>query len=301
MKFSPKYTAKIPFGLFFALLLFSCKAQQVQSTDFTPEFAFTKGIEGPAVDKNGNLYAVNFQEQGTIGIVDASGKGSVFVTLPEGSTGNGIRFDKTGNMFIADYTGHNVLQIKKDSKNVTVWAHNPNMSQPNDLAIAPNGTIYLSDPNWAENTGRIWMVNEDKKIILLEENMGTANGIEVSPDGKNLYVNESVQRKVWRYDINTDGSVSNKTKFLSFEDFGMDGMRCDSKGNLYITRYDKGTVAIVSPEGEIIKEVKLKGKKPSNITFGGQNGKTCFVTMADRGCFESFPALHEGNYFNQVH
>jgi len=168
------------------------------------------------------------------------------------------------------------------------------MSQPNDLAIAPNGTIYLSDPNWAESTGRLWMVNASKEIILLEDNMGTTNGIEVSPDGKKLYVNESVQRNVWQYDINTDGTLSNKTKFMAFDDFGMDGMRCDVKGNLYITRYDKGTVVIVSPDKKIIKEVQLTGKKPSNITFGGANGKTCFVTMADRGCFETFQALNPG-------
>lgn len=301
MKFSHKAFSNILIGIIFLSLLFSCKAQITQSHDFTPEFDFTKGIEGPAVDKKGNLYAVNFQEEGTIGIVDASGNGSIFVTLPEGSTGNGIRFDQAGNMYVADYTGHNVLQIKMDTKEISIWAHNSEMSQPNDLAIAANGTIYLSDPNWAEGTGRIWMVNSDRKIILLEENMGTTNGIEVSPDGSKLYVNESVQRTVWQYDINKDGGLAHKTRFIDFDDFGMDGMRCDMMGNLYITRYDKGTVAIVSPAGKLIKEVKLKGKKPSNITFGGQNGKTCFVTMADRGCFESFTALFKGNYYNLVH
>ena len=91
-----------------------------------------------------------------------------------------------------------------------------------------------------------------------------------------------------------DGSIANKSKFTNYEDFGMDGMRCDRKGNLYVTRYDKGTVAIVSPKGQLINEVQLKGKKPSNITFGGKKGKTCFVTMADRGCFEKFEALNPG-------
>lgn len=279
----------------------SCKAQKIQSTDLLPEWTFTKGIEGPAVDKEGNLYAVNFREQGTIGVVAGNGNATIFVTLPEGSTGNGIRFGHEGDMYIADYTGHNVLQIKKGSKEVSVWAHNPEMSQPNDLAIAPNGTIYLSDPNWAESTGRIWMVDPSKEIILLEENMGTTNGIEVSPDGKKLYVNESMQRTVWQYDIKPDGSVYNKRKFLEFGDFGMDGMRCDMMGNLYITRYEKGTVAVVSPEGKIIDEIQLKGKNPSNITFGGPDGKTCFVTLADRGCFEKFEAPYRGAYYNRIH
>lgn len=300
-----KFLIKIVFSILCLVgpngVIFSCAAQQIKSKDFTSEFLFTKGIEGPAVDKDGNLYAVNFKEQGTIGVVDQKGNGSIYIKLPKGSIGNGIRFDLDGNMFIADYVGHNVYKIKKGSKEPIVWVNNPNMSQPNDLAIAPNGTLYLSDPNWAENTGRLWMVSPSKNVQLLKDNMGTTNGIEVSPDGKRLYVNESIQRNVWRYDIQEDGTIGNKTKLLSFKDFGMDGMRCDEKGNLYITRYGKGTVIIVSPEGEILDEIWLKGKNPSNITFGGKNGKTCFVTMADRGCFEKFKALHKGNYYNKVH
>jgi sugar lactone lactonase YvrE len=296
-----KYFSNLVFNPFFGLssllLLTSCKAQQIDSRDFTSEFAFTKGIEGPAVDREGNLYAVNFKEEGTIGIVNGKGDGKVYLKLPGTSVGNGIRFDREGNMYIADYVGHNVFRVKKGTKDPEVYAHDPNMSQPNDLAIAPNGLIYLSDPNWKDGTGRIWLVNADRAIVLLEERMGTTNGIEVSPDGTKLYVNESVQRQVWRYDINPDGSLSNKSSFITFEDFGMDGMRCDRKGNLYITRYDKGTVVVVSPDKKIIKEVLLKGKKPSNITFGGKNGKTCFVTMADRGCLESFPALFPGAHF----
>ncbi|MBT8292727.1 MAG: SMP-30/gluconolactonase/LRE family protein, partial [Eudoraea sp.] len=88
---------------------------------------------------------------------------------------------------------------------------------------------------------------------------------------------------------------------ISFTDFGLDGMRCDMEGNLYLTRYDKGTVAIVSPEGKILEEVLLKGKKPSNIAFGGDKGLDCFVTMADRGCFETFEALSPGSYYSKIH
>ncbi|MEO9891928.1 SMP-30/gluconolactonase/LRE family protein [Aurantibacter sp.] len=295
------FLIKIPFGLLSLCFIISCKAQNIKSNHFTTEFSFTKGIEGPAVNAKGELFAVNFKEEGTIGIVDSNGIGSVYVHLPEGSIGNGIRFDQNDNMFIADYKGHNVLYVENGTKEVTIWAHNNDMSQPNDLAIAPNGTIYLSDPNWAESTGKVWMVNKSKEIVLLAQNLGTVNGIEVSPDGKKLYINESIQRNIWEYNINDDGTISNKEKFLSFTDFGMDGMRCDAEGNLYITRYDKGKVIIVSPAKKILKEVQLKGKKPSNITFGGPDGKTCYVTMADRGCFETFQALNPGAYYKKIH
>ncbi|HMB62107.1 MAG TPA: SMP-30/gluconolactonase/LRE family protein [Eudoraea sp.] len=278
----------------------SCNTREIRSSDFTPEFSFTKGIEGPAVNAEGTLFAVNFEKEGTIGMVDKDGKGEIYVTLPEGSIGNGIRFDKSGNMFVADYLGHKVYRFKKDLKNPEIWAQDSTMNQPNDLAISPDGTLYLSDPNWSEGTGQLWMVTPQRELVLLETGMGTTNGIEVSRDAKNLYVNESVQRMIWKYDIQEDGSVTNKTAFLSFEDFGLDGMRCDTQGNLYLTRYDKGTVLIVSPGAQILHEVQLTGKKPSNIAFGGKDGKTCFVTMADRGCVEQFKAPYPGSYFSRV-
>ncbi len=280
-------------------MFLACQGPSVK--DLLPENTFTPGMEGPAVDKDGNLYAVNYAEQGTIGVVTPDGRAKTFVTLPKGSIGNGIRFGADGTMYIADYTGHNVLRVAPGSQEVTVYAHNPEMSQPNDLAIAPNGTIYLSDPNWKAGTGTLYYVTADRQIKVLQDGMGTVNGIEVSPDGRFLYVGESEQRKVWHFTIGPDGQVTQKTLFLSFPDFGLDGMRCDAKGNLYITRYGKGTVLIVSPTGKTLKEIPLKGKKPSNIAFGGPKGKTCYVTLADRGCFEYFTALNPGRFYAQIH
>ena len=118
--------------------------------------------------------------------------------------------------------------------------------------------------------------------------MGTTNGIEVSPDDKLLYVNESVQRKVWVYDIQSDGSLARKRLLIEFPDYGLDGMRCDVDGNLYITRHGKGTVAVVSPAGKLLREVDVLGRKPTNVCFGGVDGRTCYVTEADKGRIVQF-------------
>lgn len=265
-----------------------------ETTDLLPEGTFTNGIEGPATDKAGNLYAVNYGKEGTIGIVRPDGSHECFVVLPEGSTGNGIRFNQAGDMLVADYTAHNILKVDMKTKKISVYAHEPKMNQPNDIALAPGGNLYASDPDWPNQKGQLWLVNPDGKVTLLESNMGTTNGIEVSPDGRKLYVNESAQLNVWAYDIQPDGTLSNKTLFHTFEGFGMDGMRCDTEGNLYLCRYDKGTVAMLSPEGELIREIRLKGEKPSNITFGGPDNRRCFVTLQDRGCFETFIAEFPG-------
>ncbi|WP_369820300.1 SMP-30/gluconolactonase/LRE family protein [Tenacibaculum sp. SG-28] len=171
------------------------------------------------------------------------------------------------------------------SKVISIFAKDSTANQPNDIAIAPNGIIYASDPNWKNNTGNLWRVTEEKGFELIESNMGTTNGICVSPDGKKLYVNESIQRKVWVYDLLSNGDVANKKEFTSFSDFGLDGMRCDANGNVFITRFGKGTVVVLSPKGDVLYEIELIGQKPSNITFSNTYD-TCYVTMADRGCIE---------------
>jgi sugar lactone lactonase YvrE len=251
------------------------------ATPLTATNTFTSGIEGPACDFAGNIFAVNFKAQHTIGRTTPDGVSEVFVTLPGASIGNGIRFDADGKMYVADYTGHNVLRIDPATRKISVFAHEPKMNQPNDLAIAPNGTFYASDPNWAEKTGQLWRIDTDGTVTRLAENMGTTNGIEVSPDGKNLYVNESVQRNVWVFDIQPDGSLTNKTLLKKFPDHGFDGMRCDVDGNLYITRYGKGTVVVLSPAGKILREIDVLGSKPSNLCFGGPDGRTVYVTEVE--------------------
>jgi len=268
----------------FVLLFISCD-KQLESSDFTEEGSFTDGIEGPATDHRGNIYAVNFEEQGTIGKITANGESSVFVKLPNGSIGNGIRFGETNQMFVADYINHNILEIDLSSKKIEIFANELKANQPNDIAISPNKTLYASDPNWSNNTGKLWKISKEKGFELLEKEMGTTNGIEVSPDGKKLYVNESVQRKIWVYDIIDNGFIANKQEFIAFEDFGLDGMRCDRKGNIYVCRYEKGTIAVISPTGKLLREIKLKGKKPTNITFSNDYMK-CYITIADRGCIE---------------
>jgi gluconolactonase len=255
---------------------------------------FTRGIEGPGCDGEGNVYAVNFGKEGTIGKVNpGTGRGDVFVTLPGKSVGNGIVFDRRGRMYVADYVGHNVLRVDMKTGKVEVFAHAA-MNQPNDLAVAPDDTLYASDPDWANSKGQVWKVTTAGEITRVAADMGTTNGIEVSPDGKWLYVNESVQRNVWKFPIGPDGSLGEKQLIRRFPDFGFDGMRCDVKGNLYICRHGKGTVVVMTPEGQILHEVDVLGKMPTNVCFGGPDGKTVYVTEVEHTRLVRFRALEPG-------
>jgi len=86
-----------------------------KSSNLTQVHSFTSGAEGPAVDKDGNLYAVNYSKEGTIGKITPSGDISIFIELLNGSIANGIRFNSKGDMLIADYTNHNILKVENDN------------------------------------------------------------------------------------------------------------------------------------------------------------------------------------------
>ena len=171
---------------------------------------------------------------------------------------------------------------------ISVLAHEPRMNQPNDLAIDSQDRVYASDPNWSNGTGQLWRVDADGAATLLEEGMGTTNGIEVSPGNSHLYVNESAQRRIWVYDLDASGNLQDKRLLIEFPDYGLDGMRCDVDGVLYVARFGKGVVARISPSGDVLGEVPLGGTNPSNLAFGGPDGCTCYVTVADQKHVEAF-------------
>jgi sugar lactone lactonase YvrE len=265
-----------------------------QSKQVTPSGEYTFGIEGPAVDARGDLFVVNFGKAGTIGkLAQGNSQSELFATLPEGSVGNAIRFDAAGRMFVADYRKHNILLVGADGTQVETWFHSDEFNQPNDLTIAADGTIYASDPHWKRHDGQIWRISKSAdgtvggEKMTADRPMSTTNGIDLSPDGKTLYVGESDTREIWSYRI--DGSRLVAPKLIKrFDDFGIDGLRTDTGGNLFVARILKGTIAVLTPAGKLTREIKLSAKEPTNLAFGGSDGKTIFVTQRQGGFVESF-------------
>ncbi|HYE53274.1 MAG TPA: SMP-30/gluconolactonase/LRE family protein [Chitinophagaceae bacterium] len=259
-----------------------------QSADLTAMNIFSRNIEGPCFDKNNNLYIVNYLRDGTVGKLLPNNEMELFIELPNGSIANSIQFTSKGNMLLADFINHNILEVDMHTKAIRPWVHDNRFNQPNDICINTRDQVFATDPNWKQQTGQLWRADANGSLHLLESNMGTTNGICLSPDEKHLYVNESIQRRVWRYNVDAAGNISNKTLFTSFTDHGLDGMKCDSKGNVYITRYGKGVIAVISPAGELLREITLTGKNCSNLVFGGKNKRTVYVTLQDRKGMEYF-------------
>jgi signal peptidase len=108
--------------------------------------------------------------------------------------------------------------------------------------------------------------------------MSTTNGIDISPDGKTLYVGESDTREIWACRL--DGNLLVAPRLVKkFPDFDIDGIRTDVDGRLYVARMLKGTIAVLTDDGRVLHEIRLNAAEPSNLAFGGEDGRTVFVTQ----------------------
>lgn len=230
-----------------ATLLLSVCAGRAGATEdlFKSQFItpceYTKHIEGPAVDKDGVLYVVNFKTDGNIGLLrPGTSKSELFLRLPNGSIGNGIRFDKDGSMYVADFKGHNVLVLDHGKTKFRVYFHSKKFNQPNDLAMAGDGTLYLSDPNFLQKKGRIWRITRDAggavhgEVMSSREPMGLTNGIDLSPDEKTLYVSDSGAGKLLAFTIEGSRLIAGRP-LVEFKGSELDGLRTDRTGRIFVT------------------------------------------------------------------
>jgi signal peptidase len=277
---------------------------------------YTKGIEGPAVNAAGDLFVVNIRRPGTAnpekkGAIGRMKKGAtqseLFAVLPNDGVGNGIRFDLQGRMYVADFPQHIIHVFEPGASTPQPYFSappnnqgKPAFNQPNDLAIARDGTLYASDPKFSAGTGRIWRIarQPDGKgdgAIMTSSSprpQGITNGIDLSPDNKTLYVSESRfngevpprPARIWSYRI--DGlRLADEHKVFVFPQGDVDGLRVDTDGRIFVARPDAGEVAIIVPPGSVgaaHARVPTAGPAPTNLTFGGADGRDVFVTQSDK-------------------
>lgn len=265
-----------------------------------PDDLYTGGIEGPAVDAANNLYVVNFVRSGTIGrVLAGQNRSEIFAVLPGGSIGNGIRFDRSGRMFVADFKKHNVFVFEPGQTMARVYFHSDQFNQPNDLAISSDGVLYASDPDFRGRRGRIWRIapgpnGKGNGVVMQSARaMGVTNGLDLSPDGRTLYVSESNTREVWAYRIDADKLIEPRLikRFVTAE---LDGLRTDVDGRILIARPASGKVTLLSPDGTVVREIQTLGQNPSNLTFGAADGRTVYVTQVDGRFVEHFRTDRRG-------
>jgi gluconolactonase len=246
------------------------------------KFSFT---EGPAVDKDGNVFFTD-QPNNQIWKYYTNRKLSLFMN--NAGRSNGMYFDNEANI-ISCADEHNELWSISPEKKVTVLADNFNgqiFNGPNDLWVNPvNDDIYFTDPfyerdYWEEHHAHIqaqnvyYLQKNKKQPVVVEAELTKPNGIIGTPDGKFLFVADIGADKTYKYNINTDGSLSGKKLFTNQ---GSDGMTIDNEGNVYLT--GKG-VTVYNKEGKMIQHIAIPEEWTGNVCFGGKNMNELFITAS---------------------
>ncbi|KAJ1920410.1 hypothetical protein H4219_001386 [Mycoemilia scoparia] len=298
---------------------------------------FGPQIEGTGVDAQGNVYAVNFNalknSTGTISPKQAEFfTGNAPGSDAEKTWYNGIRFVKLSDSgsaaYLADVGNHQVVQVTKGvngKTSVERFCGDSAILQPNDITVAhSNNRVFMSGMNYTADSkvgdGDLWTcLPGDKKAVKLGEFYRT-NGIEISPDEKTLYLSESqnkggavVSNNILKFDLDVaSGKVSNKKVFVDFGaldktgDTDIDGMRCDAKGNLYVSRNGIGKVAKFTPDGKLDSYIQLSTIDfVGSLELGGKDGKTLHMVGRckddeKKGCVETFNVDTPGNAFTKL-
>jgi gluconolactonase len=244
------------------------------------DFSFT---EGPACDSQGNVF---FTDQPNDRILKWSTDGKLSTFMHPCGRSNGLSFDRQDNLWACADEKNELWRIDPSGKVTVVLTnyHGKLLNGPNDLWLQPRGGLYLTDPYYQrdywkrgpkESPECVYHLSTDGKTVTrVTDDLKQPNGIIGTPDGKTLYVADIGAQKTYRYSIQTDGSLADKTLFCSM---GSDGMTIDEQGNVYLT--GKG-VTVFNPSGKQIEHIDVAEPWTANVCFGGKDRRTLFITAS---------------------
>lgn len=246
-------------------------------------FSFT---EGPANAANGDIYFTD-QPNDRIHVWRAQSNTVELFREPAGRA-NGLWMDTQGRLLAAADEKFELWRINPNG-DTEVLAHGfegLNFNGPNDIWEHPGGTIYFTDPYyqrpWWDRTEKelireqVYMIRPgSREVLLAATDYKQPNGIIGTSDGKWLYIADIGDKKTYRYTIAEDGTLKNRELIISS---GSDGMTLDEFGNIYLTG---NGVDVYSPDGTFIAHIDVPERWTANVTFGGTDGKTLFITAMD--------------------
>ncbi len=256
------------------------KPTPLPSPDFIKPELYCTGFafaEGPAIDREGNLYVVNYREWGTIGKITPDGSASILVDLRKQLSSenghnpscNGLKIDDDGNIIGAETGTSQIIRIARDGKKVEVLVREVNgerLQGLNDVALDPKGNIFFSNPG-KKNVYR-WNKSDGSVDRLNPEPIGS-NGIGITPDGKHLITADSDGRQLMILDM-VDGKGTNPRVLLKMpgEKQVPDGFVFDEFGRLYLGTWTGGVVHVIEvPTGKILATYDAGGSQATNVHF----------------------------------
>ena len=247
-------------------------------------FGFT---EGPVWDKAGYLYVSDETLNKIFKVNVKNGRKQEIIALgdPDGNT-----YDK--NLRILDCASvlRAVIRLSPDGKQYTMVAdryQGKRFNSPNDVVLGPDEAIYFTDPTSDLPPGQkqeipyqgVYRISKSGQVTLLTKEIAQPNGLAFSPDGKRLYVDDDQDLNIRVYEFRPGGTLTNGRVFGSEAGppkAGVpDGMRLDTKGNLYVV----GPLGIWvwSPAGKHLGTIVVP-EQPANLSWGDADYSTLYIT-----------------------
>jgi gluconolactonase len=248
------------------------------------DFVFT---EGPASDRYGNVF---FTDQPNNRILKWSVEGKLSTFMQPCGRANGLSFDPEGYLWACADEKNELWRIDRAGKATVVLKdyRGKLFNGPNDVWIRPGGGLYFTDPHykrpyWKRGPKEMeecvyFLAPDYKTVTRMIDDLKQPNGIIGTRDGQLLYVTDIGAGKTYRYRIQPDGSLKEKTLFC---EMGSDGMTIDSAGNIYLT--GKG-VSVFDRTGKKIEQIEVPESWTANVCFGGKDRPTLFIT-ASKGLY----------------
>jgi gluconolactonase len=199
---------------------------------------------------------------------------------------NGLSFDSEGYLWSCADETNQLWRVNPAGKATVVVKDYQGklLNGPNDVWVRPGGGLYFTDPYykrpyWKRGPKEMgecvyFLAPDYKTLTRVIDDMKQPNGIIGTPDGKLLYVADIGAGKTYRYRIQPDGSLKEKTLFC---ELGSDGMTIDSESNIYLT--GKG-VSVFDPSGNKIEQIDVAEPWTANVCFGGKDRQMLFITAS---------------------
>ena len=290
--------------------------------------------EGVVAAKDGSIYLVDLAPPGTLFRYDPT-TGKTETVMSPSNMANGLYVDKNGDLLMGQGLPGSQMLAKRNLRTGAVTKlvdsyQGKKMIAPNDITQDANGRIYFTDGRFNQTEepqlpNSVYRLDPDGKVTLLTTDIGRPNGIEISPDGKRLYVADTIADRlkpnplnvggdkfgitkggVIVYDIKRDGSIANGRVFWKTEVALADGMAMDTSGNLYVASHDKPTkgrlIVAIAPSGKVIEELPLPDEGLTvQLGFGrGADAKTLYLATGDPWGLWKIKTRRKGFYRNDL-
>lgn len=193
-----------------------------------------------------------------------------------------------GGLIVAEQTTRRIVRYESDGRVTPLVerSEGKRLNRPNDIAVRRDGSVWFTDPDYlfkqrpdevkelpGQYVFRLEPRTGELRAVITE--LKLPNGIAFSPDETQLYVGDSAAGTVDRWAVRPDGSLGAREPLVRPRHGGPDGVTCDARGNLWIATAK--AVEVFAPDGRPLAELRVPGKRPAAVAFGGPDGSWLFV------------------------